>query len=95
MFQTGTMGLPVSECKHKMIKFCLLGHEGSRPSSEYCASCSDYEGKPRGAGDVIHSLAKHTGVDKLAEKFEAITGKKCGCQKRREALNKLLPRKSD
>ena len=45
-----------------------------------------------GAGDVVAALTKITGVDKIANFVAKSAGKKdCGCNKRREALNKALP----
>lgn len=46
--------------------------------------------RSRGLGDTVHKIAKALGADKIAEKYEDITGKDCGCEKRREALNDIL-----
>lgn len=46
--------------------------------------------RSRGLGDTVHKIAKALGADKIAEKYEDMTGKDCGCEKRREALNQLL-----
>lgn len=53
-----------------------------------CASCMHYAGRPRGAGDVLHAVAKATGI---AAAVEAVAGKDCGCGRRRAALNALVP----
>jgi hypothetical protein len=50
--------------------------------------CSDYEGEPRGAGDVVHAITTATGI---AAAVKAVTGGGCGCAKRRAALNAALP----
>lgn len=42
----------------------------------------------RGLGDTIENITSATGVDKVAK---AILGDDCGCDKRKEKLNKLLP----
>ena len=44
--------------------------------------------KPKGLGDVVKSITKATGIDKLV-KF--IAGEDCGCQERQEAMNKMFP----
>jgi hypothetical protein len=44
----------------------------------------EYQGKPRGLGDVVHTVIKATGLDRLAPKG-------CGCAKRRETLNRNVP----
>ena len=94
-FQTLPIGQPMSDCKHKLGPFCVLGHENKRPSSEYCQSCNDYDGKIRGAGDIVHVGLKTIGIDKIVKKVEKVTKKPCGCGERRKVLNNLMPRKSD
>lgn len=42
----------------------------------------------RGLGDTIAKVTKVTGIDKLVKRF--VKGD-CGCNKRREQLNKLVP----
>lgn len=39
----------------------------------------------KGLGDTVESAIKATGLDKFVE------GKDCGCDKRKETLNKILP----
>lgn len=50
------------------------------PTPARCAACPHYEGPARGLGDVIASATKAVGVDPCAP-----------CQRRREALNQILP----
>lgn len=61
---------------------------GEFPSAGVCGVCHRYEGAPRGAGDIIHLIAKATGVAAVVEKA---TGGDCGCAKRRAALNAAIP----
>ena len=42
----------------------------------------------RGAGDLVEAVTKRTGIKALVDK---VTGNRCGCGKRRDILNKLLP----
>ena len=44
--------------------------------------------KPKGLGDTIENVLHATGIDKLA-KF--VFGEDCGCDERKETLNKLFP----
>ena len=44
--------------------------------------------KSKGLGDSVEKVFKATGIDKVAKK---ILGDDCGCEKRKEALNKLYP----
>lgn len=50
---------------------------------------------PPGLGDIVEAMAKATGIKFFADKYEKVTGKPCGCQKRKEALNKMVPFKKD
>jgi len=45
--------------------------------------------KSKGLGDTIEKIAKITGIKKVVE---AVT-EDCGCQKRKEMLNKKFPYK--
>ena len=46
----------------------------------------------KGLGDTIEKITEITGVKKVVEK---VTGKKdCGCNKRKEKLNKMFPYKN-
>ena len=42
----------------------------------------------KGLGDSVEKVLKATGIDKVAKK---ILGDDCGCEERKEALNKLYP----
>jgi len=42
----------------------------------------------KGVGDTIAKITKATGVDKLVH---AIVGDDCGCEQRRQTLNRLFP----
>ena len=45
----------------------------------------------KGLGDSIEKITKATGIKKVVEK---VTGEKdCGCNKRKEKLNKMFPYK--
>lgn len=51
--------------------------------------------KSQGLGDTIAKLTHFTGIDKLAEKVAKMFGKEdCGCNRRREKLNKVVPYKN-
>ena len=49
--------------------------------------------KPKGAGDVVEKITKATGIKKVVEIFSEATGIDCGCEERKEKLNKLFPYK--
>ena len=44
--------------------------------------------KSKGLGDSIEKALKATGIDKVAKK---VLGDDCGCEKRKESLNKMFP----
>lgn len=78
-------------CKHHDGIGCSLGLYGGRPSPGICSICPSYDGPARGFGDVVHSIARITGVARVAKAVEAATGKPCGCAERRAALNAAVP----
>ena len=48
--------------------------------------------RSEGLGDTIAKLAKFVGLDKIADKIAKLFGKEdCGCNRRREKLNKIVP----
>lgn len=67
-------------CDYHDGRGCSLGLYGGRPSPGVCLTCDQYQGKPRGLGDVAHTVIKAVGLDRLAPKG-------CGCSKRRKWLN--------
>ena len=50
------------------------------------------DNKPKGLGDSIEKITKATGLHSLAQFGARTMGKKdCGCNKRKQMLNKLFP----
>jgi len=49
--------------------------------------------RSRGLGDTVHKAAKLIRADMGAKAYEKVTGKPCGCQERRDGLNRLHPYK--
>jgi hypothetical protein len=47
--------------------------------------------KSKGLGDTIEKITKATGIKKVVDKVSKIAKKDCGCDKRKETLNKLFP----
>jgi hypothetical protein len=43
-----------------------------------------------GLGDVVESITKATGIKAVVDKVAEVTGKDCGCNKRKEKLNNLF-----
>jgi len=51
--------------------------------------------KPQGLGDTIESFTRATGIRSLVQMGNRAIGKKdCGCNKRKDALNKVFPYKN-
>lgn len=51
--------------------------------------------KIEGLGDVIAKITHFFGIDVLAQKIAKLRGKEdCGCERRREVLNKAVPFKN-
>ena len=49
----------------------------------------------RGLGDSIERFTQATGIKKVVNTISKVTGKDCGCGKRKEMLNKKFPYKSN
>ena len=47
--------------------------------------------KSKGLGDTIEKITKATGIKKVVDTVAKVTGKPCGCNKRKSALNKAFP----
>ncbi len=47
--------------------------------------------KSRGLGDTVEKITTVTGIRKVVETVAKATGKDCGCNKRKEALNRAFP----
>ena len=47
--------------------------------------------KPKGLGDSIEKITKVTVIKKVVDTVSKVTGKDCGCNKRKETLNRLFP----
>jgi len=45
----------------------------------------------KGLGDTVEKITTVTGIKKVVEMFSEATGLDCGCDKRKETLNKLFP----
>ena len=45
----------------------------------------------KGLGDTIEKITKATGIKKVVDTVNKITGKDCGCEKRKDQLNKQFP----
>lgn len=64
--------------------------------------CEEYrkhwlEIRPTGLGDVVHRVARATGLEKVANGIAKLMGKKgCGCRERQKRLNQVtVSRKRD
>lgn len=47
--------------------------------------------KSKGLGDTIEKITTATGIKKVVETVSKVTGKDCGCAKRRDTLNRVFP----
>jgi hypothetical protein len=51
--------------------------------------------KSKGLGDTIEKVTTATGIKKVVETVAKAAGKDCGCGKRKDALNRLVPYNQD
>ena len=49
--------------------------------------------KSKGLGDTIEKITEATGIKKVVEAVSEATGVDCGCEDRKDLLNKLFPYK--
>ena len=61
------------------------------PSVADCQTCDKYAGGPRGLGDLVELATKVTGIKAVTEAVAKRTGRDCGCGRRRDKLNELVP----
>ena len=47
--------------------------------------------KSKGLGDSIEKITKATGIKKVVDTVNKVTGKDCGCNKRKNQLNRFFP----
>jgi len=47
--------------------------------------------KSRGIGDTVEKITKATGIKKIVETVSKATGQDCGCEERRDTLNRSFP----
>ena len=47
--------------------------------------------KSKGLGDSIEKFTKATGIKKVVDTVAKVAGKDCGCNKRKETLNRFFP----
>jgi len=47
--------------------------------------------KTKGLGDSVEKFTKATGIKKVVESVSKATGKPCGCNQRRDSLNRMFP----
>jgi hypothetical protein len=83
----------LSGCKHYSSPNCTHPvasvYRAAVPTPRDCAGCAWYDGPARGAGDLVASVTKFTGVAKLVH----IVVPDCGCPERQAKLNEMLPLK--
>ena len=58
---------------------------------KYDKSRNTIQRKSKGLGDTIEKLTKYTGIKHVVEKLSGDEG--CGCDERRDALNRKFPYK--
>lgn len=48
----------------------------------------------KGLGDTVEKITTATGIKKVVQTISKVTGKDCGCSKRKDALNRTFPYKT-
>ena len=52
-------------------------------------------GDYNGLGDLVEKVTTKTGIKAVVDKVAKVTGKGCGCNKRKDTLNRLVPFKKE
>ncbi len=47
--------------------------------------------KSKGLGDTIEKITTATGIKKVVDTVSKVTGRDCGCSKRKDSLNRIFP----
>ena len=73
-----------------------MSYINSRPQKLECNTLvPDPDQEPeypmRGLGDLVEKVTSKTGIKAVVDKISKVTGKDCGCRKRRDKLNKAVP----
>ncbi len=68
----------------------MENYKGDKRSKEYRQWKKNHEASSKGLGDKVEKVFKKVGIDKAA-KF--ILGEDCGCEERKNTLNKIFPSK--
>tara|TARA_R110001632_G_scaffold32749_2_gene84465 strand:+ start:295 stop:546 length:252 start_codon:yes stop_codon:yes gene_type:complete len=63
----------------------------NEPNKDFVPMAPKRPRKWAGLGDAVEAVAKVTGIAAATKAVEAVTGKPCGCQGRKAALNKAVP----
>lgn len=85
----------MSQCRHaidighRAAVRCALGLYGGQPHRSVCKVCS-HRNRPRGLGDLLAIIFARLGITRLVYFWQRVTGKPCGCDRRRSWLNKLF-----
>ena len=61
--------------------------KGDKRTKAYKEWKAKFEAKPKGLGDTVGGILEATGIAKVAK---AVLGEDCGCDERKEVLNKML-----
>jgi len=79
------------KCRFLIAGRCYCGiskNFETNPEDATCRACPNYEGEPRGAGDIVHGVAT---VLRITEAAKKVFGGCGGCDRRRALLNAALP----
>lgn len=49
----------------------------------------------KGLGDLVEAVTEVTGIKTVVDTISEVTGTPCGCERRQEILNKLVPFKNE
>ena len=59
-------------------------------SETYRYEIGERKSRPMMLGDKLERVFRLVGIKRAAKLYEAKTGRSCGCDKRKEALNRII-----
>jgi hypothetical protein len=73
------------------VRLSYFGTRPTRISTDLRPPASPTPKRMKGLGDLVERFTEKTGIKSIVEKRAKRRGRGCGCSKRRDALNALVP----
>ena len=92
-FQTPTSNAEIKAKTVKSPEEKQKEQEEAEKRMEQMEQARQMQAKPTGLGDTVEKFTKLTGIKTVIDTVAKLTGKDCGCEARKEFLNRRFPYK--